>query len=236
MSRLKLGLPSKGRLQGQCIAWFHDRGIAIERSGAEREYAGTVSGVDGVDLVLLSASEIPRELAAGRIHLGITGQDLVHETIPGWEGRVSQLAALGFGRADLVIAVPSIWVDVESVEDLDAVAADFRARHGLRLRVATKYHHLVRDFLRKRGVADYRIVDSQGATEGTVKNLTAELIADITSTGETLRANHLRVLEDGLILASEAALFAARAAAWGPEERETLATLCARMGLSEPAL
>ena len=145
--------------------------------------------------MLLSAAEIPRELAAGRLHLGVTGQDLVREEIPRWAERLAELAPMGFGFADLVVAVPAFWIDVDDMSDLDAAAAEFRARHGHRLRVATKYHHLVREFFQAHGVADYQLVDSQGATEGAVKNLTAEAVADITTTGSTLRDNHLRVLD-----------------------------------------
>ena len=209
---IKLGVPSKGRLMEKTFDWFAERGVRLTLTGGSREYAGAVKGVDGVELVLLSAGEIPRELAAGRIHLGVTGIDMVQEKLPLWERQVSQVAALGFGHADLVIAVPDFWVDVTTLDDLDGAATAFRAAHGHRLRIATKYHRLVRLFLREAGVADYQLVDSQGATEGTVKNLTAEAIADITSTGETLSANHLRVLEDGLVLKSQAALFVSKTA------------------------
>lgn len=214
MSTLKLGLPSKGRLQEQTINWFAERGITIERTGSGREYAGRVVGFDDVELVLLSAGEIPKELAAGRIHLGVTGQDLVHEKIPGWSEKIEEITTLGFGHADLILAVPSSWLDVENIDDFDAVAAAFRTKHGYRLRIATKYHNLVREFLRGHGVADYQLVDSQGATEGTVKNLTAEAVADITSSGDTLAANHLKILPDGLILKSQATLFKSNVADW----------------------
>ena len=146
------------------------------------------------------------------------------------------MAAIGFGFADLVVAVPAFWIDVIDMTDLDAAAAEFRARHGHRLRVATKYHHLVREFFRSRGVADYQLVDSQGATEGTVKNLTAEAVADITTSGSTLRDKHLRVLEDGLILRSQAALFAARGADWDAGAAAALAAVCDRLGVARPAL
>jgi ATP phosphoribosyltransferase len=232
---VRLGVPSKGRLQEATIAWFAERGVTLERTGAQREYAGHVRGVPGLDLVLLSAGEIPAELARGRIHLGVTGQDLVRNDLPDWQEAVTELAPLGFGRADLVVAVPAAWIDVADMADLDAVAADFRAAHGHRLRVATKYHRLVRAFFRAHGVADYQLVDSQGATEGTVKNLTAEAIADITTTGSTLRDNHLKVLEGGLVLASEATLYASRTAPWGARERRTLAALTERLGLGLPA-
>lgn len=229
---LKLGIPSKGRLQEDTIAWFAARGITVARTGAGREYRGVVEGIEGVELVLISAGEIPGALAAGRLHLGVTGQDLVREEIPRWDERLTEVATMGFGFADLIVAVPAFWIDVTEMSDLDAAAARFRARHGHRLRIATKYHHLVRAFFEKHGVADYLLVESQGATEGAVKNLTAEAVADITSTGATLRDNHLRILDDGLILRSQATLFASREAPWNAAERATLADLSARLDLA----
>lgn len=222
---IKLGVPSKGRLMDKTFDWFAKRGVHLARTGSDREYAGAVEGVTGVSLVLLSAGEIPRELSAGRIHLGVTGTDLVQDKLPLWEQQLEPLTEMGFGHADLVLAVPAAWVDVDTTGDLDAVAAAFRAHHGQRLRIATKYHRLVREFLRDAGVADYALVDSQGATEGTVANGTAEAIADITSSGETLRANHLKVLSDGLILASQATLWRSRVAAATDEDRATLKAL-----------
>ncbi|WP_394197003.1 ATP phosphoribosyltransferase [Litoreibacter albidus] len=211
---IKLGIPSKGRLMEDTFAWFAARGVTLARTGSDREYAAEVSGVDDVSLVLLSAGEIPREMAAGRIHLGVTGTDMVREKIPLWSEKVTPVAEMGFGHADLIIAVPNFWSDVETVDDLDAAAAAFRKEHGFRLRIATKYHRLVREYLQHHGVADYQLVDSQGATEGTVANLTAEAVADITSTGATLEANHLRMLSDGPILASQATLFVSKSADW----------------------
>lgn len=231
---LKIGVPSKGRLMEKTFDWFGQRGITMRQTGNDREYSGAVEGIDGVELVLLSAGEIPRELSAGRIHLGVTGSDLVRDKLADWPSQVAELAPLGFGHADLIIAVPAAWIDVDTLDDLDAAASAFRAAHGHRLRIATKYHRLVRDFLTRNGVADYQLVDSQGATEGTVKNLTAEAIADITSTGETLRANHLKVLSDGLIHQSQAVLFFARNADWPAQDRATLAALCARLALTPP--
>ena len=227
---LKLGVPSKGRLMEKTFDWFERAGIRLSRSGSDREYAGMVEGIDGVALVLLSAGEIPRELAAGRIHLGVTGTDLIHEKLARWEQEVEEIQPMGFGDADLVLAVPRFWVDVDTLDDLDAAAAGFRAAHGYRMRIATKYHRLVRDFLRDEGVADYMLVDSQGATEGTVKNETAEAIADITSTGETLRANHLKILSDGLILRSQATLWRSRVATYDPSDRQALTELLDRIG------
>ena len=226
---IRIGVPSKGRLMEKTFDWFAARGVTLERTGAEREYAGTVAGVEGAALMLLSAGEIPRELAAGRIHLGVTGTDLVRERLPLWQTEVEPLRELAFGHADLVLAVPRAWVDVDTLDDLDAAAAAFRAVHGFRMRIATKYHRLVREFLREAGVADYALVDSQGATEGTVANETAEAIADITSSGETLRANHLKILADGLILASQATLWRSRTAPVEPGDRATLAELLERL-------
>ena len=228
---VKLGVPSKGRLMDKTFDWFAQRGVTLKRTGSEREYAGAVEGIDGLELVLLSAGEIPREMAAGRIQLGVTGSDLVRGKMGAWDEKVREIEPLGFGHADLIIAVPRAWVDVTTLDDLDAVAARFRARHGFRLRIATKYHRLIRDYLREHGVADYQLVDSQGATEGTVKNATAEAIADITSTGDTLRANHLKVLADGPVHRSQATLFKSRKAGWTDADRAVFAGLCQMLGI-----
>ncbi|NNF71557.1 MAG: ATP phosphoribosyltransferase [Rhodobacteraceae bacterium] len=209
---IKLGVPSKGRLMEETFDWFAARGMRLSRTGSDREYAGRVEGVTGVSLQLLSAGEIPRELAEGRLHFGVTGLDLVSEKIALWDQKLAAVRPLGFGHADLILAVPKAWVDVTSLDDLDAVAADFRRVHGFRLRIATKYHRLVRDYLREQGVADHQLIDSQGATEGTVRNNTAEAIADITSSGATLEANHLKILTDPPILRSQATLFQSRTA------------------------
>ena len=228
---LKLGVPSKGRLMEKTFQWFEKRGVALKLTGAEREYAGSVDGVEGVELVLVSAGEVPRELAAGRLHLGVTGTDMVQEKIPAWESRVVTLAELGFGQADLVIAVPDFWYDVSTLDDLDEAAGAFRATHGHRLLIATKYHRLVRAFLKAHELADYQLVDSQGATEGTVKNETAEAVADITSSGDTLRDNHLRPLDDGLVLKSQATLFRGRRGSWSAGERAAYGAVMDRLGI-----
>jgi ATP phosphoribosyltransferase len=225
---IRLGVPSKGRLMDKTFHWFARHGLRLERTGGAREYAGRVEGAD-IDLVLLAAGEIPRELGAGRIHLGVTGSDLVRERLPRWAERVDIVARMGFGQADLVLAVPEAWVDVDDLDDLDAVAHQFRRAHGMRLRIATKYHRLVREFLREHGVADYRLVDSQGATEGVVRNETAEAVADITSSGDTLRDNRLRVLSDGVIHRSQATLFRSAASPWGQAEKAEMEALRARI-------
>lgn len=218
---IRLGVPSKGRLMEQTFDWFATRGVRLSRSGSDREYAGQVEGADGVSLVLLSAGEIPRELVAGRIELGVTGTDLVREKLPGWASDLEAVAEMGFGHADLILAVPECWRDCEDLDDLATIARDFRAAHGFRLRIATKYHRLVRAWLARHEVADYQLIDSQGATEGTVANHTAEAIADITSSGATLRANNLKILDEEPILKSQATLFANRRAK-GPEMQRFL--------------
>ncbi|MFT7107611.1 MAG: ATP phosphoribosyltransferase [Yoonia sp.] len=228
---LKLGVPSKGRLMEKTFEWFGARGVTLRKSGSDREYAGAVDGIDGVELVLLSAGEIPRELAVRNIQLGVTGSDLVREKLANWDALVAPLVRMGFGGADLIIAVPQAWVDVSTLDDLDAAAAVFRRTHGFRMRIATKYHRLVREFLREQGVADYQLIDSQGATEGTVKNETAEAIADITSTGETLRANGLKILDDGLIHASQATLFRGSRQDWSDAQRAQLTNLLRVLGI-----
>lgn len=236
MSGLVLGLPSKGRLQAETIAWFAARGLEIAREGSDREYAATLRGVDGVSVVLLSAGEIPRELGAGSVHLGVTGEDMIRERLPDPDRQVSLLTPMGFGHADLVVAVPSFWVDVETVHDLDEVAHDFRQRHGRPLRIASKYPALARQFFEAKGLADYRLVDSQGATEAAPKNLTAEAIVDITTTGATLTANHLKMLSDGLILQSQAMVCQSLTAAWTPTARAALARVIGALGIEAAAV
>ena len=227
---VKLGIPSKGRLMQETLDWFAARGVSITRTGTDREYAGSVSGVDGSELVLLAAGEIPGELARGRIALGVTGSDVVREKIAAWDRKIAPLAPLGFGQADLILAVPKTWTDVTTLDDLDSVADAFWKAHGFRLRIATKYHRLVRAHLKAAGVAGYQLVDSQGATEGTVANGTAEAIADITTTGATLDANHLKVIGE-VIHASQATLFRSLSARQEPDDDRTLAAFLAKIGL-----
>ncbi|MGV1013830.1 MAG: ATP phosphoribosyltransferase [Methyloceanibacter sp.] len=216
-AKLIIAVPSKGRLKDQAAALFERAGIALQKSGHERGYRGALAGLDGVEVVYISAAEIVHQLKTGRVHLGVTGEDLIRETLPDVEAAVEFLTPLGFGRADVMVAVPDCWLDVVRMADLEDVAAQFARLHGRRLRVATKYMNLTRRFFAANGVAGYRIVESTGATEATPAAGTAELIVDITTTGTTLRANHLKVLADGLILESQAHLFASRAAPWSPE-------------------
>jgi ATP phosphoribosyltransferase len=207
---LILALPSKGRLKEQTDAWLADCGVPLKVSGGARGYQAALAGVAGVEVRLISASDIAAALAAGEAHLGVTGEDLLAES----GGAALPLLALGFGRADLVVAAPRSWIDVETMADVDDVAHDILARTGRRLRVATKYAVQTRAFFAAHGLADYRIVESSGATEGAPASGAAELIVDITTTGATLAANGLKVLADGVILKSQARLAAAPAADW----------------------
>ena len=213
-TKLSIAVPAKGRLKDAAAALFEEAGLALRKTGHERGYSGVMHKLDGVEVAFLSAVEIVHQLEIGRVHLGITGEDLIRETLPDVEGSVEFLRPLGFGRADVVVAVPDCWIDVVRMADLEDVAAQFARQHGRRLRVATKYPNLTRRFFASAGVAGYRIVESVGATEGTPVAGTAELIVDITTTGTTLAANHLKVLDDGLILKSQAHLFAAHGAEW----------------------
>jgi ATP phosphoribosyltransferase len=221
MSMLILAVPAKGRLQENAEAFFDRAGLELVKPRGARDYRGAIARLDGVEVAFLSASEITEQLAAGAVHFGITGEDLVREMIPGADDKVVLLEGLGFGHANVVVAVPEAWIDVRDMADLDDVAISFRGKHDRRLRVATKYINLTRGFFSQHGIIDYRIVESTGATEGAPAAGTAELIVDITTTGATLAANGLKVIEDGVILRSQANLVAARGAPWGKMELET---------------
>lgn len=213
-AKLTIAVPSKGRLKDQASDLFERSGLALRKTGHERGYRGALAGLAGVEVIYVSAAEIVHQLKSGRVHMGVTGEDLIRETLADVDGTVEFLRPLGFGRADVVVAVPDCWIDVDRMADLEDVAAQFARTHGRRLRVATKYMSLTRRFFAAHGVTGYRIVESVGATEATPAAGTSELIVDITTTGTTLRANHLKVLEDGLILKSQAHLFASRGAKW----------------------
>jgi ATP phosphoribosyltransferase len=206
MTPLLLGIPSKGRLMEATETLFGNAGLALMRSGSDRLYRGRLGGIEGIDVAFLSASEIAGLLKDGKIDLGVTGEDLLRETLKPDDERVDVLQRLAFGPADVVVAVPDAWLDVARVSDLDEVSEGFYQRHGRRLRVATKYLNLTRRFFAAKGVTGYRIVESLGATEGAPAAGTAEAIVDITTTGSTLAANHLKILDDGVILRSQAVL------------------------------
>jgi ATP phosphoribosyltransferase len=206
MSALIFAIPSKGRLMEAAAGLLEKAGFGIARNGTDRLYRGSLTGLAGIDIAFLSASEIANALKDGKADLGITGEDLLRETIAPDDPATDVFMRLGFGPANVVVAVPESWRDVATMADLDEVSEGFYARHGRRLRVATKYMNLTRRFFAEKGVAGYRIVQSLGATEGAPAAGTAEAIVDITTTGSTLAANRLKILDDGLILKSEAVL------------------------------
>lgn len=232
---LIIAIPSKGRLQENTNAFFARAGLKVARPGGARNYRGKLKGIDNVEIAFLSASEIVRELKAGSVHLGVTGEDLVREHLDDAERYVDLLIKLGFGHANVVIAVPKAWIDVRNMEDLGDVAMDMPARYGHRLRVATKYFNLTRSFFAQNGIIDYKIVESLGATEGAPASGSADVIVDITSTGSTLEANNLKVLEDGVMLRSEANLVASLTANWSDEAKAALAEILDRIQAEEAA-
>jgi len=231
--KLVVAVPSKGRLQERANAFFARAGLRLRQEGGARDYRGAFEGVDDIEILFLSAAEIVTQLASGNAHLGVTGEDLLRETVADADRKLLLLAPLGFGNADVVVAVPRAWIDVRSMADLDDVAAALRGRSGQRMRVATKYVNLTRRFFGEHGLADYRIVESAGATEGAPASGAAEIIVDITTTGSTLAANALKRLDDGTILRSEAQLVAALTAPWSPQAQEAARSLLQRITAEE---
>jgi ATP phosphoribosyltransferase len=229
--KLLLAVPSKGRLMEQTIEIFANAGLTLRKTGNERGYRGEVAGLETVEVAFISASEIAWYLKTGRAHMGVTGEDLVREQISDASERVTFLKTLGFGHADVVVAVPNYWIDVRTMADLDEIAATFRREHGRWFRVATKYINTTRRFFAEKGVIDYRIIESLGATEGAPAAGTADLIVDITSTGATLAANGLRILDDGIILKSEANLVASKVANWSPAARQAENEIMQALGI-----
>jgi ATP phosphoribosyltransferase len=230
---LVLAVPSKGRLQEKATDFFTRAGLDFVQGRGARDYRGGIAELPGVEVAFLSASEIVGQLAVGAAHLGVTGEDLVREQVADADARLALLASLGFGRASVVVAVPRAWIDVRTMADLEDVAANYRARRGARMRVATKYVSLTRRFFAEHGVGDYRIVESLGATEGAPAAGAAELIVDITTTGATLAANALKTLDDGVILRSEANLVASLRASWSPSARVAARAILTRIAATE---
>ncbi len=236
---LILAVPSKGRLMEDTRDAFAKGDMSIAKRGNGRGYRGEISGIDGIEIAFVSASEIAKLLRSGDVHMGVTGEDLVREMMADADQKVVFARKLGFGHADVIVAVPEFWIDVRTMAELEEAAVLYRRRHGTRMRVATKYTGLTRRFFageRFGGavrspahVSMYRIVESLGATEGAPASGTAELIVDITSTGSTLQANGLRILDDGVILKSEANLVASRAATWSEAQQASRAALLDRL-------
>ena len=204
---IRLGIPSKGRLKKQVEKFFLEKGLELVKVGSSREYLAEFKEEKKIQIILLAASDLPLEIKKGNLDIGITGRDLVFEKILDWQKWVVELQQLGFGNADLVIGVPQFWIDVNHLDDLDEVAYFFRKKYSRCLRIATKYQNITREFLIDKQVTNFEIVESQGATEGAIANGIADVVVDITSTGETLKQNKLKTIEDGILLKSFAAIF-----------------------------
>ena len=204
---IRLGIPSKGRLKKQVEKFFLEKGLELVKVGSSREYLAEFKEEKKIQIILLAASDLPLEIKKGNLDIGITGRDLVFEKILDWQKWVVELQQLGFGNADLVIGVPQFWIDVNHLDDLDEVAYFFRKKYSRCLRIATKYQNITREFLIEKQVTNFEIIESQGATEGAIVNGIADVVVDITSTGETLKQNKLKTIEDGILLKSFAAIF-----------------------------
>ena len=230
MSRkLILAIPNKGRLQKQTVDFLKEYGLEIDRGRGDRGYIGKLIGYDNIDLIFLSPKEISLELTKGSIDLGVTGLDLINENVLFPDMNILNTLELGFGEADVVVAVPITWIDVTSINDLEDIIYDFRLSTGKRLRIATKYPNISRNFFEKIGLSDYLLVDSHGATEGAPSYGSSEIIIDITSTGSTLAANQLKRIESGTILKSQACLFSGLTN-WSEDKIVTMSNLLTLLG------
>ena len=207
---ITIGLPSKGRLKDKSLSFFNNRGLKILQSEKERNYFGTIENKSNIKIIFLHAKEIIQRLGDGTLDLGVSGLDLLKESDKNLQDKINIQKKLNFGYANLVVAVPDDWIDVQTIADLEEVSFDLRLKRNARLRVATKYSNLTNDFLISKGVTQYKLISSLGATETYPFIGSSEIITDITSTGKTLADNNLRVLKDGLILKSTACLFIAK--------------------------
>ena len=207
---ITIGLPSKGRLKEKAVNFFNDRGFKVLQSKKERNYFETIENKHNIKIIYLHAKEIIQRLGDGTLDIGISGLDILNESENNLKDKIIIKQKLNFGEANLVVAVPDDWIDVQTVADLEEVAFDIRLKKNARLRVATKYPNLTNNFLISKGVTQYKLISSLGATETYPFIGSSEIITDITSTGKTLEDNNLRVLKDGMILKSSACLFVAK--------------------------
>ena len=196
---ITIGLPSKGRLKDKAISFFEENGFKILQSDKERNYFATIENKPNLKIIYLHAKEIIQRMGDGTLDLGISGLDLLNESEKNLRDKIIIKNKLNFGKANLVVAVPDDWIDVQTIADLEEVSFDIRSKRNTRLRVATKYPNLTNDFLLSKGVTQYKLIPSLGATETYPFIGSSEIITDITSTGKTLLDNNLRVLKDGQI-------------------------------------
>jgi len=203
---ITIGLPSKGRLKEDAISFFEKNNFKPTSNGGERNYFAQIENLPNSKIIYLHAKEIIQRLGDGTIDIGISGLDLLQESSTNLQKKIEIKKKLDFGAADVVVAIPNDWIDVQTVADLEEVSFDFRDKKNTRLRVATKYPNLTNNFLVSKGITQYKLVPSLGATETYPFIGSSEIIIDITSTGKTLKDNNLRVLKDGCILNSQACL------------------------------
>ena len=203
---INIGIPSKGRLRKDVLNIFKKKKLKLFSERGERDLFGSIKNKKNIKVVYLHAREIIQRLGDGSLDLGFSGFDLLKESEINIQNKVNVTKKYNFGKATLVVAIPDEWIDVQTIADLEEIAFEFKDKKKKRLRVGTKYPNLTRDFLFSKGVTQFKLVDSLGATETYPFTGSAEIITDITSTGETLRANNLRILKDGEILKSEACM------------------------------
>ncbi len=209
-NKIIIGIPSKGRLKKDVLKIFKKKKLNLISERGERDLIGSIKGKTNVKILYLHAREIIERLSDNSLDIGFSGLDLFKESEINVQKKINVYKKLSFGKADLVVAIPDPWIDVQTIADLEEIAFEFRDKKKKRLRVATKYPNLTREFLFSKGVTQFRLVDSLGATEAYPFTGSAELICDISSTGETLKANNLRVLKDGLILKSQACILTSK--------------------------
>ena len=203
---MNIGIPSKGRLRQDVLNIFKKKKLKLVSERGERDLFGSIKNKKNIKVVYLHAREIIQRLGDGSLDLGFSGFDLLKESEINIQNKINVYKKYNFGKATLVVAIPDEWIDVQTIADLEEIAFEFKDKKKKRLRVGTKYPNLTRDFLFSKGVTQFKLVDSLGATETYPFTGSAEIITDITSTGETLRANNLRILKDGEILKSEACM------------------------------
>ena len=207
---INIGIPSKGRLKKDVLKIFKKKKLNLISERGERDLIGSIKSKTNIKILYLHAREIIERLGDNSLDIGFSGFDLFKESEINIQKKINVNKKLSFGKADLVVAIPDPWIDVQTIADLEEIAFEFRDKKKKRLRVATKYPNLTKEFLFSKGVTQFRLVESLGATEAYPFTGSAELITDISSTGETLKANNLRVLTDGEILKSQACIFTSK--------------------------
>jgi len=200
---IKIGIPSKGRLRESVLNIFKKNKLKLISKRGDRDLFGSVKGNKNIQIIYLHAREIIERLADKSLDMGFSGLDLLKESEINIQKNIKVFKSYPFGKATLVVAIPNDFIDIFSMADLEEVAFEFKDKKKRRLRVATKYPNLTREFFYNKGVTQFSLVKSVGSTEVAPFTGSSELITDITSTGSTLAANNLRIINDGYILKSE---------------------------------